>query len=80
MQKIKVLVCVILAGVTLMACTPNKEKLIRQYEEACQKGDAVKADRIAEKLEQAFDEKDFDETEVARILKAQEVMLQKMEK
>ena len=43
MKKVKMIALAILAGLMCVACTPKKEKLLRAYEDACQKGDAVAA-------------------------------------
>ncbi len=37
-----------------MACTPKKEILLRNYEEACQTGDAVAALRVISEIENEF--------------------------
>lgn len=37
MKNVKFIVMTILACITLVACTPKKEALLRDYEKACQK-------------------------------------------
>ena len=65
-----------------MACTPKKETLLRDYENACQKGDATAALRVISEIEKEVGDKDenefFTETELLRIETASAVLEQKL--
>lgn len=50
----------ILAGLMCLACTPKKEKLLRAYEDACQKGDAVAVMRVVSEMEKEFGDAEID--------------------
>lgn len=78
----KVIAMALLAGLMCIACTPKKEKLLRSYEDACQKGDATAVLRIVSEMEKEFGDKDehevFTETELARFEAATAIIEQKM--
>ena len=57
--------------------TSKKEKLIRQLEAACQKGDAIKAALVAEELAELMGDEEASPADVARIARANEILLQK---
>ncbi|MCI7430088.1 MAG: hypothetical protein SO182_01885 [Paludibacteraceae bacterium] len=52
-------------AVALVSCS-GKGSLIRDYEKACNDGDAIKAAQIVSKLE-AYDESEFTDEELERI-------------
>lgn len=78
----KVIAVTLLAGLMMVACTPKKEKLLRSYEDACQKGDATAVLRVVSEMEKEFGDKDehevFTETELARFEAATATFEQKM--
>lgn len=82
MKNLKVIFMAILAGITLVACTPKKEALLRDYEEACQNGDATAALRVISKMEKEFGEANLDsiytETEQLRFETATATLQQKV--
>lgn len=85
MKKLKLLFVVVLAGLLCMACTPQKEALLRDYEEACQNGDATAALRVISEMEKEFGDVDdlddvFTETEQLRFETATTTLQQKMAK
>ena len=85
MKKMKLLFVVVLAGLLCMACTPKKEALLRDYEEACQNGDATAALRVISEMEKEFGDVDdlddvFTETEQLRFETATTTLQQKMAK
>ncbi|MGN0187065.1 MAG: hypothetical protein ACI392_04890 [Paludibacteraceae bacterium] len=53
-------------AVALVSCS-GKESLIKDYEKACDKGDAVKATQILNKLDSKYEESDFTEEDLERI-------------
>ena len=54
MNKLKMIVLAMLAGLMCVACTPKKEKLLCSYEEACKKGDAIEAMKVISEMEKEF--------------------------
>ncbi|MGM9745636.1 MAG: hypothetical protein ACI30H_01550 [Paludibacteraceae bacterium] len=62
-------------AVALVSCS-GKGSLIRDYEKACNNGDAVKAAQIVSKLESEYNESDFTEEELERIAVATLVLEQ----
>lgn len=56
-------------AVALVSCS-GKESLIKDYEKACEKGNAEKAVQILGKLDSKYKESDFTESEMERIDKA----------
>ena len=82
MKKVKMIALAILAGLMCVACTPKKEKLLRAYEDACQKGDAVAVMRVVSDMEKEFGNADIDSvftaTEQQRFETASAIFEQKM--
>ena len=80
-KNLRVIAMAILAGLMMVACTPKKEKLLRSYEDACQKGDAIAAMRVIGEMEKEYGEANLDsvftETEVARLEAASAILEQK---
>lgn len=60
----------------LVACS-GKESMIKDYENACNEGNAIKAVQISAKMEEKFKEADFTQEELARITKATLVLEEK---
>lgn len=81
MKKVKLIVLAILACTMFFACTPKNEKLLRNYENACQKGDAIKAMHVISEMEKEFGDANIDEvfteTQQARFETATAVLEQK---
>ena len=79
--NVKVIAMAILAGLMMVACTPKKEKLLRSYEDACQKGDAIAAMRVIGEMEKEFGEENIDsvftETDKNRFETATAILEQK---
>ena len=66
------------ALVALMAACTNQESLLKDYEKACEKGDAVKAAKIADKMEEKYpDDADWTLEQQARMVKASAVLSEK---
>ena len=82
MKKMRFLFVAVMAGLMCIACTPKKEKLLRSYEDACQRGDATAVLRVVSEMEKEFGDKDehevFTETELARFEAASAIFEQKM--
>ncbi len=66
-----------LLAVALVSCTGN-ESLLKDYEEACSKGDAIKAGQILQKMEEKYpNDSDWTEAQWNRIEVATEVLATK---
>ena len=66
-----------LLAVALVSCTGN-ESLLKDYEEACSKGDAIKAGQILQKMEEKYpNDSDWTEAQWNRIEVATEVLAKK---
>ena len=66
-----------LLAVALVSCTSN-ESLLKDYEEACSKGDAIKAGQILQKMEEKYpNDSDWTEAQWNRIEVATEVLATK---
>ena len=65
----------------LTACT-NQESLLRDYEKACEKGNAIKAAKVLAQMEKKYpNDEDWTEEQQERLLEASEVLSEKtMEK
>ena len=64
-------------AVALVSCTGN-ESLLKDYEEACSKGDAIKAGQILQKMEEKYpNDSDWTEAQWNRIEVATEVLAAK---
>ena len=64
-------------AVALVSCTGN-ESLLKDYEEACSKGDAIKAGQILQKMEEKYpNDSDWTEAQWNRIEVATEVLATK---
>lgn len=59
-----------------VACS-GKESMIKDYEKACNDGNAVKAAKIAAKMDEKFKEEDFTEEDLTRISKASLILEEK---
>jgi hypothetical protein len=81
MKKMKYIAVALLAGLMCVACTPKKEKLLRAYEDACQKGDLIEAMRVVGELEKEYGDAEVDsvftEAEQTRFETASAVLEQK---
>ena len=59
------------------ACT-NQESLLKDYEKACEKGDAVKAAKIADQMQEKYpNDEDWTEEQQERLANASVVLMQK---
>lgn len=66
------------ALVALFAACTNQESLLKDYEKACEKGDAVKAAKIIEKMEKKYpNEADWTSEQQMRVEKASIVLSKK---
>lgn len=66
------------ALVALFAACTNQESLLKDYEKACEKGDAVKAAKIIEKMEKKYpNEADWTSEQQMRMEKASIVLSKK---
>ena len=66
------------ALVALFAACTNQESLLKDYEKACEKGDAVKAAKIIEKMEKKYpNEADWTLEKQIRMEKASVVLSKK---
>ncbi|MBQ9297205.1 MAG: hypothetical protein IJ204_08445 [Paludibacteraceae bacterium] len=66
------------ALVALFAACTNQESLLKDYEKACEKGDAVKAAKIIEKMEKKYpNEADWTLEQQIRVEKASVVLSKK---
>ncbi|MGN0227356.1 MAG: hypothetical protein ACI4AI_04750 [Paludibacteraceae bacterium] len=66
------------ALVALFAACTNQESLLKDYEKACEKGDAVKAAKIIEKMEKKYpNEADWTLEQQIRMEKASVVLSKK---
>ena len=64
-------------AVALVSCTSN-ESLLKDYEEACSKGDAIKAGQILQKMEEKYpNDSDWTEAQLNRFEVATEVLAEK---
>lgn len=59
-----------------VACS-GKESMIKDYEKACNDGNAVKAAKIAAKMDEKFKEADFTKEELTRISDATIILEEK---
>lgn len=82
MKNVKLIVMAILAGLMMVACTPKKEKLLRAYENACQKGDLTEALRVTSEMEKEFGDAEPDSiyspADLARFEAATAILEQKV--
>ena len=75
-MKFKHIACVALIAL-LAACT-NQESLLKDYEKACEKGNALKAEKVLHQMEKKYpNEADWTEEQQERILKASMVLSKK---
>ena len=51
----------ILAGLMCVACVPKNERLLREYEKACQAGDLSALMQVGAKMDEAFGDASMDE-------------------
>ena len=66
------------ALVALFAACTNQESLLKDYEKACEKGDAVKAAKIAGEMEKKYpNDADWTEEQQERMVKASLVLSKK---
>ena len=66
-----------LLAVALVSCTSN-ESLLKDYEKACSKGDAIKAAQIIQKMEEKYpNDSDWTEAQLNRFEVATEVLAEK---
>lgn len=72
-MKAKQLLFGAMMAIALVSCS-GKESLIKDYEKACNKGDAIKAAQIVSKLDSKYKEEDFTEKEMERIVNASVVL------
>lgn len=64
-------------AVALASCS-NQESLLKDYEKACNKGDAVKAGKILEEIEKKYpNDADWSEEQMKRFEDATEVLATK---
>lgn len=64
-------------AVALVSCS-GKESLLKDYEKACSKGDAIKAVKILQKMEEKYPaDADWSEEQLSRIEVATEVLATK---
>lgn len=75
-MKAKQLLFGAMMAIVLASCS-GKESLIKDYEKACNKGDAIKAAQIVSKLDSKYKEEDFTEKEMERIVNASAVLEEK---
>lgn len=75
-MKTKQLLLGAMMAIALVSCS-GKESLIKDYENACSKGDAIKAAQIVSKLDSKYKEEDFTEKEMERIVNASAVLRRK---
>lgn len=71
----------VIALVALLSACTNQESLLKDYEKACEKGNAIKAAKVLEQMEKKYpNDEDWTE-EQERMMEATEVLSQKsMEK
>lgn len=69
MKKIKILAVIFVTSLALTACSSSPEKLVCQFEKACEQGNTEKAERILEKMEKLGEDK-FTKNQEERILEA----------
>ena len=68
----------LVALVTLFAACTNQESLLKDYEKACEKGDAVKAAKVADQMEKKYpNDEDWTLEQQARMVKASSVLAEK---
>ena len=61
----------VIAAVALLASCSNPESLLKKYESACEKGNAVKAAQVLEQMEKKYpNETDWTEDQMIRIEEA----------
>ncbi len=66
------------ALVALFAACTNQESLLKDYEKACEKGDAVKAAKIIEKMEKKYpNDADWTTEQQTRVRNASVVLSEK---
>jgi len=66
------------ALVALFAACTNQESLLKDYEKACEKGDAVKAAKVAEQMEKKYpNDADWTLEQQERMIKASAVLAEK---
>lgn len=66
------------ALVALFAACTNQESLLKDYEKACEKGDAVKATKIAYQMHEKYpNNEDWTLEQQKRIVNASVVLMQK---
>lgn len=69
---------VLVALVALLAACTNQESLLKDYENACEKGNAVKAAKVLEKMEKKYpNDADWTEEQQERIVAASLVLSEK---
>ena len=75
-MKLKHIAFVVLVAL-LTACT-NQESLLKDYEKACEKGNAAKAAKVLKEMEKKYpDDEDWTEEQQERLMEASAVLTQK---
>ncbi len=72
----------VIALVALLSACTNQESLLKDYEKACEKGNAIKAAKVLEQMEKKYpNDEDWTEKQQERMMEATVVLSQKsMEK
>ena len=72
----------VIALVALLSACTNHESLLKDYEKACEKGNAIKAAKVLEQMEKKYpNNEDWTEEQQEQMMEATEVLSQKsMEK
>lgn len=66
------------ALVALFAACTNQKSLLKDYEKACEKGDAVKAAKIADQMQEKYpNDEDWTVEQQERLANASVVLMQK---
>ena len=75
-MKLKHIAFVVLVAL-LTACT-NQESLLKDYEKACEKGNAAKAAKVLKEMEKKYpNDEDWTEEQQERLMEASAVLTQK---
>ena len=72
----------VIALVALLSACTNQKSLLKDYEKACEKGNAIKAAKVLEQMEKKYpNDEDWTEEQQERMMEATVVLSQKsMEK
>lgn len=66
------------AVVALLAACTNQESLLKDYEKACENGNAVKAAKVLKEIEKKYpNDEDWTEEQQERLIEASAVLTQK---